>query len=206
MAKKRRPPMATGTLIQFKITLADIRPPIWRRIQVDDCSLDKCHEYIQTALGWSNSHLHLFEIAGEQYGDPDLLCEEGEPADFEDSHFVDLGELLDGRRNGFAFRYVYDFGDNWEHEIVLEDRPVRDPNTQYPICLEGQRAKPPEDCGGVWGYQHLLEVLVDPKHKEYKEITQCYGSHDPEAFSAAETTRSMRKGLPDWQLYDDVEI
>jgi hypothetical protein len=106
----------------------------------------------------------------------------------------------------FTFRYVYDFGDNWEHEIKLEDRPVRDPQVQYPICLDGQRAKPPEDCGGVWGYQHLLEVLADPQHKEYREIDKCYGSYDPEAFSATETTRFMREGLPDWQVYDDVEI
>lgn len=198
-AKKRREAVVTDTVIQFRITLLDIEPPIWRRIQVDDCTLNKFHEHIQTAFGWSNSHLHLFEIAGEQYGDSYLLCEEGESADFEDSHLVDLGELLDGRRKGFSLRYVYNFGDNWEHEIVLEDRPVRYPKTLYPVCLEGQRARPPEDCGGAWSYQHLLEVLADPKHEEYEDLREWAAERDPEKFSATETTQFMHEGPPDWQ-------
>jgi len=202
MAKKRRTAHAKAeptVVFQFKITLLEIEPAIWRRIQVVDCTLDQLHEHIQTAMGWTNSHLHEFEISGTRYGDPDLLEDDFGEADFEDSLEVLLSEVLDRRRRGFRFRYVYDFGDSWEHEILLEDRLAGDPKVKYPVCVAGERACPPEDCGGTWGYENLLAILADPKHEEHEEYSEWAGDFDPEAFSPAAAMREMHAGLPDWR-------
>lgn len=115
-------------IFQFKITLVEAEPAIWRRTQVADCTLDRFHEHIQTEMGWTNSHLHEFEVHGARYGDPDLLDDGFEEADCEDSRKIILSEVLHGQRRGF--RYVYDFGDNWEHEILLEDRLAADPKVK----------------------------------------------------------------------------
>ncbi len=190
---------ASERLYQFKITLKDSQPPIWRRIQVKDGSLDKLHERIQTAMGWTNSHLHQFEINGERYGDPELL-DDG----FEDFHCVDstttkISEIVpqDGER--FVFLYEYDFGDNWEHEIVFEGCLRAESGQRYPVCVEGERACPPEDVGGVWGYAEYLEALADPKHEQHDDFVEWGGDFDSEEFDAAKTTKLMRRGLPNWR-------
>ncbi len=150
-------------LYQFKITLLGFEPAIWRRIQVQDCTLDQLHEHIQTAMGWTNSHLHQFEIKGERYGDPDLL-DDG----FGDFHCFDLtatilSQILPKTKKRFSFKYEYDFGDGWKHEVLFEGRPPLEKYRKYPLCLEGEQACPPEDIGGVWGYADYLEALADPK-------------------------------------------
>jgi hypothetical protein len=103
---------------QFKITLKGIKPPIWRRIQTKDCTLDQLHEHIQTAMGWTNSHLHQFEIEGEPYGDPTLMEDDFE--EMEDSTATKLGDIVPEGTRRFRFMYEYDFGDSWEHEILFE--------------------------------------------------------------------------------------
>ena len=150
---------ASERLYQFKITLLESTPPIWRRIQVKNCTLDKFHERIQTAMGWTNSHLHQFEINGERYGDPELLDDGFEDFDCVDSTVTKISEIVpkDGKR--FGFRYQYDFGDNWQHEVVFEGCLRTETGQRYPLCLEGERACPPEDVGGVWGYAEYLEAL-----------------------------------------------
>lgn len=125
-------------------------------------------------------------------GDPDLLDDDLGEADFGDSREILLSDVLDRRRRGFRFRYVYDFGDDWVHEILLEDRPAVDRNAKYPVCIAGERACPPEDCGGPWGYASLLEILANPKHEEYAECKEWAGDYDPEAFSPAAATRQMQ--------------
>jgi hypothetical protein len=192
---------ASERLYQFKITLLESQPPIWRRIQVKNCTLDKLHEHFQTAMGWTNSHLHQFEIDGDRYGDPELL-DDG----FEDFHCVDstvtkVSEIIpqDGKR--FRFTYEYDFGDDWQHEVIFEGCLRAEKGGRYPICVEGERACPPEDVGGVWGYAEFLEAIADPKHEEHNRMLEWVGDFDPEEFDAGKTTKAMRRGLPDWRQF-----
>src|SRR4029078_11754501 len=111
---------AAQTVFQLKIALREFKPLIWRRIQVEDCTLDKLHEHIQTAMGWTNSHLHQFQIGGKRYGDPLLLDE----SDVLDSTCTKIGDVLPQGGQPARFLYEYDFGDGWEHEILLEGRPT----------------------------------------------------------------------------------
>jgi hypothetical protein len=196
-AKKAR---TTGTVMQFKIALLHAKPPIWRRIQFEDCTLDKLHEHIQTSMGWTNSHLHHFRIGGELYGDPLLMQEDFEDLDYRASTKTRLSDIVPKNNKPFRFLYEYDFGDSWEHEVLFEGRPHAETGRKYPICLEGERACPPEDCGGVWGYADLLEAIGDKNHERHEELIEWIGgSFDPEEFDAAKATKAMKKGLPDWR-------
>jgi hypothetical protein len=190
---------APERLYQFKITLIESKPPIWRRIQVKNCTLDKLHEHIQTAMGWTNSHLHQFEIDGKRYGDPELINDE-----FEDFHCIDstvtkISEVVSKTGKRFHFQYEYDFGDDWQHEVLYEGCLRAEKGQRYPLCVEGERACPPEDIGGVWGYAEYLEARADPKHEQHGEMLQWRGPFDPEEFDAEKATKAMRRGLPDWR-------
>ena len=197
--KIRRIP-ASERLYQFKITLKDIEPPIWRRIQVKNCTLDKLHEHIQTAMGWTNSHLHQFKIGGVLYGDPQLLCQgfEDDP-EVVNSLETRLSSVVPEDDSRFAFTYKYDFGDGWEHEVLFEGCLRAEKGARYPLCVEGERACPPEDVGGTYGYQEYLEAMADPKHKEHADYLEWRGPLDPEAFDAQAATKMMRRGLPNWR-------
>ncbi len=191
-----------GALFQFKITLLGHRPSIWRRIQVQDCTLDKLHEHIQTAMGWTDSHLHQFEIQGKRYGDPELLDDDFD--DLDDLDCLDststlVSEILPKAGKRFAFKYEYDFGDSWQHEILFEGCPPLEKGKKYPLCLEGERACPPEDCGGAWGFADYLEALADPEHERHEELLEWDGPFDPNKFDPKQATSRMRKGLPDWR-------
>ncbi len=194
LPKARKTAPKKGDLIyQFKVTLLEIKPAIWRRIQVPDCTLAELHEYIQAAFGWENYHLHQFEIDGERYQPP--LA----PGDFEfdpeirdETQFM-LGKLVPraGRKPRWA--YEYDFGDGWRHEIQFEGFVPIDSKGKYPVCVEGERACPPEDCGGPWGYADYLAAIADPKHEEHEEMLEWRGPFDPERFDAKKATKEMRK-------------
>jgi hypothetical protein len=197
---KARKPKPNTTVYQFKITLIGATPPIWRRIQVPDCTLDKLHEHIQTAMGWTNSHLHHFRLGEQLYGDPELMPENFEEMGYEDSTTTMLSDLVPKTGKRFHFIYEYDFGDGWEHEVVFEGRPAVDPKAKYPVCLEGARACPPDDCGGVWGYADFLEAIQNPDHEQHEELLEWVGGKfDPVKFDPAKATKAMRKGLPDWR-------
>ena len=193
---------ASDRLYQFKITLLESQPPIWRRIQVKNCTLDNLHEHIQTAMGWTNSHLHQFEISGERYGDPELLDDGFEDFECVDSTVTKIREIIpkDGKR--FQFTYEYDFGDDWHHEVLFEGCLRAEKGGRYPVCVEGERACPPEDVGGVRGYAEFLEAIADPKHEEHDRMLEWAGDFDPEEFDAGKTTKAMRRGLPDWRQYE----
>ena len=192
---------STGEVYQFKITLLDTRPPIWRRIQVGDGTLDKLHEQIQTAMGWTNSHLNHFRIDGKLYGDPMLMQETFEELGYGDSTTVRLSEILPERGGLYRFEYEYDFGDGWLHEVLFEGRSQAEKGKRSPLCLEGARACPPEDVGGVWGYLEFLAAIADPEHEQHEEMREWIGrKFDPEAFSPVAATRRMKQGLPDWRL------
>jgi hypothetical protein len=196
---KRRALAKLDVLYQFKITLLESTPPIWRRIQVQDCTLDQLHEHIQTAMGWTNSHLHQFEIKDTRYGDPALLADDFEDFEWVDSTVTMVSDILPKTGKRFAFNYEYDFGDGWRHEVLYEGSPPLVKGKKYPLCLEGERACPPEDVGGVWGYAEYLAALANPKHECHDEYMEWSGPFDPDDFDRRKATREMRKGLPDWR-------
>jgi hypothetical protein len=196
-ARKKKP---THLLYQLKVTLIDSKPAIWRRIQVKDCTLDKLHEHIQTVMGWTNSHLHHFDVDGQLYGDPELMEESFHEMNYRDSTITLLSDVVpeDGKR--VRFQYDYDFGDSWEHEILFEGCPQPEKGQKYPACVEGERACPPEDVGGVWGYAEFLKTIKSRKRRKRVEMLEWVdGWFDPDEFDAATATKSMWKGILDWR-------
>ena len=177
---------------QFKITLKGIKPPIWRRIRVPETyTFWDLHVAIQDAMGWLDYHLHQFEMVNPSTG---MKVEIGIP----DKESGWGREILLGWKQKIAdyfsienrsADYTYDFGDNWEHIIKLEKILPRDKNIDYPICIAGKRACPPEDCGGIWGYENFLEIINDPDNKEYEDMIEWVGGEfDPEHFDVKEVS------------------
>ena len=197
---KVKKPKSTDLLYQLKITLKESQPPIWRRIQVKDCTLDKLHEHIQTVMGWTNSHLHHFQVGEQFYGDPKLMGGNFEELEYEDSTITKLSDIIPKNSKRFRFLYEYDFGDSWYHEILFEGRPKEEPGKKYPLCVEGARACPPDDCGGIWGYPEFIQAIENPDHERHEELLDWVGgSFDAEAFDPAAATKAMKKGLGDWR-------
>jgi hypothetical protein len=183
---KAEPVKKTEALYQLKITLRDSRPPIWRRVQVEDCTLAELHEIIQVVMGWEFAHLYSFKVDGIDYADLDMT---GDELDMKDDRKAKLSRLVRGEK--FKFRYTYDFGDNWEHEIVVEKILAPEEGQTYPICVDGKRAGPPEDVGGVWGYFEFIEAMQNPKHARHAEFAEWFEDEfDPEAFDI-ETVNSQ---------------
>jgi hypothetical protein len=170
-------------IMQMKISLDWIKPEIWRRFLVSSSiSLEDLHTTIQTVMGWTNSHLYGFYINGAQYSPDDdgEFESEGEPI-----KGVTLKKLKLSVKD--EIRYIYDFGDNWEHTIKIEKILPLDDKTQTPLCIDGERNCPPEDCGAAPGYEDLIEALKKPKSKEAKEITEWLGRpYNPEDFNIEE--------------------
>jgi len=173
---------------QFKITLQGIKPPIWRRIQVPETyTFWDLHVAIQDAMGWLDYHLHEFEILNPA---TDSMVNIGLPDD-DFAKRVLLGwnqKIADyfTMENPSA-NYMYDFGDGWEHKIQLEKILPREKDVIYPVCIKGKRACPPEDCGGVGGYENFLEIIKNPEHDEYEEMLEWAGeAYDPEHFDPKE--------------------
>ena len=173
---------------QMKVTLLDIRPPIWRRFLVaSDRTLYRLQLILQTVMGWDNYHLYRFTIDGVRFGEPD---EEYEP-DIKHARRTKLCKIIDAENQKIF--YTYDYGDGWEHEILVENILPMTSGTQYPICLEGERACPPEDCGGPPGYDRLLEIIQNPGDEEYEHMMLWVGGHfDPEAFDLQEVNWELK--------------
>jgi hypothetical protein len=163
-------------IITLKVTLRGTKPPVWRRLVMPGTmTLGDLHAAIQAAMGWHDSHLHAFDIGGEQFGDRRMVD------DVADEHRVSLNGLL--RSPVVRFTYTYDFGDNWEHTVAFEKSEPVIEGVSYPVCITGKRNCPPEDCGGVWGYQELLAILADPAHPEHAEQIDWIGEEfDPDDF------------------------
>jgi hypothetical protein len=188
MARKA---VTSGDIVKLKVTLQGIRPPIWRRVLVPACmTLRDLHDIIQTTMGWEDSHLHDFDVAGERYGDPGITDEVINEARL---------TLAAIRKAGVErFKYTYDFGDDWEHVIVIEGTVAHVDGQHYPACIAGKRACPPEDTGGPYGYPHLLAVRADPSHTDHEEMREwLVDEFDPEAFSVADadTMLAARFGI-----------
>ena len=167
---------------QLKISLMNSEPAIWRRLLVPgSVRLSVLHAIIQEVMGWTNSHLHEFKMGDTSYSDPEFGLQEDDP-DVEDEFKVRLSEAAP--REGDWFLYMYDFGDGWEHKILVERiLPPVPKQAKTAVCLAGARACPPEDCGGIYGYMDFLEAIRDPNHERHEELLDWIGGDfDPEAF------------------------
>jgi hypothetical protein len=174
-----------GPVYQIRVTLRGIEPPIWRRIQVrSDVTLAELHDILQAVMGWWDYHLHQFTVGALTYSVP----HPDDWMDVEDERQVRLREIAD---EGSQFVYEYDFGDGWEHVLDVEKVLEPGPGRGYPVCIEGQRATPPEDVGGIWGYEVYLEAMQDPDHPEHHDYLRWRGEFDPEAFDLREVNRAL---------------
>lgn len=175
---------------QIKVTLRDTKPPIWRRLEVkSDMRLSQFHAVLQTVMGWTNSHLHEFQVGEERYGEP-MDDDQGE---MQDEHRRKLRDVLSGVRS--KMMYTYDFGDNWEHVITLEKILPVMPGMKYPSVTGGKRKCPPEDVGGIPGYYRFLAVIRDPKHEEYRDMMEWVGGrYDPDDFSVNDANVDLHGG------------
>ena len=175
---------------KIKVTLLGTSPPIWRRLLVPaEATLAQLHRVLQLAMGWEDDHLHEFSIGQRRFGPP-------EPGDFmgmssaEDERKTPVSSVLG--RVGAKARYTYDFGDSWEHGIVLEKRLAADPDMAYPVCTGGQLACPPEDCGGIGGFYALLDAVGDANHEQHEDMLDWLGDNfDPKAFSIDDVNRRL---------------
>ena len=186
-------------LYQIKIQLTEIHPPIWRKVVIpSDMLLSDLHKVLQSVMGWTNSHLHQF-VKDETYYLPrmkdDWTWEEMNNVDYKRRK---VSGLL--RKENDQIIYEYDFGDSWDHSILLEKITYNTRGRKKPVCLAGERNCPPEDCGGPSGYEVFLKVLADPDHDDYKNyITWLGGQFDPEYFSVEEVnTMLKRKDFGQW--------
>jgi len=205
--KKKSPKQTSdskSSIFQLRISLNESDPLIWRRILIaGDANLGYLHAVIQIAMGWTNSHLHQFNDGATYYTDPDL----------EDDDFIDeprpvneftvlISDLLSNKDD--LILYCYDFGDSWDHSVVLEKiLKEHSQYTGYPVCLDGERACPPEDCGGVSGYADLCDIMEDPDNDEYDEMLNWLGgSFDPDAFDVKRANIFLEKVTwkkPSWR-------
>jgi len=184
-------------IYQLKVTLRHSQPPIWRRIQVPaDIRLDKLHAVLQAVMDWEGYHLHQF-MANEK----DRLNTQFYGVPVPDTAF-DMYKMLDERKFRLnqiltapkrKITYEYDFGDSWDHDLMLEKILPAEPGVRYPRCLAGKRNRPPEDVGGVWGYQVFLEAIADPQHEEHEQWVEWIGGeYDPEAFDLDAVNRRLQ--------------
>jgi hypothetical protein len=173
---------------QFRISLLGIKPPIWRRIQVPEIyTFWDLHVAIQNAMGWRDDHLHEFEVIDPSDGEKVRI---GIPSkDYMDDVVPDWECKVCNffsEKNSKA-NYIYDFGDKWKHSITLEKILAKDKDTTYPKCIDGKRACPPEDFGGIWRYKEFLIAIQNPKHPQHEELLQWVGRRfDPEHFDVKE--------------------
>ena len=181
---------------RLRVTIDDVEPPVWRRLVAPlSWRLDQLHLAIQAAFNWGNAHLHEFRIGGLRYGDPDV----------EDMAFEDSPRLFDerevklrdfGHEDGVRFTYAYDFGDNWRHTVEIEEALALDIEPKQASCVDGARARPPEDVGGISGYEAFLAIMADPRDPEHGDMKRWCGGHfDPEWFDLALVDKDVRNAL-----------
>src|SRR5215469_7455994 len=170
-AKKTAVPLE---IFQLKVTLLGTNPPIWRRLLVPaDLNLAQLHDVLQVAMGWQECHMHEFSAGDRHFGRPDPEDRFMGMPPVENERRVRLSGVLG--RVGAKVIYTYDFGDSWEHGIILEKCLPLVPDTTYPLCIDGQLACPPEDCGGIPGYYDFLEAINNPDHERHEELCEWVG-------------------------------
>jgi hypothetical protein len=174
-------------VVQLRIALRDVEPEVWRRALVPgDVPLSDLHDIIQVLMGWTDSHLHSFEIGDARYG-PQY---DDHPDDELDEKSVTVAGALKGHDR---FAYEYDFGDSWDHDVVVERTITAAPGLVFGVCLDGRQACPPEDCGGSGGYADLLGILADTTHEEHASVLEWLGGgFDPAAFDVAQANVDLQ--------------
>lgn len=182
-----------GRILQLRIALRYIEPPIWRRVLVrDDWLLGELHPVFVRVMGWAGYHLHAFRFGGgfrqDEYSTESMAMEAGPRV--RDENSVRIGDVV--HRKGQVFTYEYDFGDSWLHAVKVEKVLPSDPEAILPVCLAGARACPPEDCGSFPGYTRVLRVLAKAENKEDRSLRDWVGSYNPEAFDLAAVNRSLQ--------------
>jgi pRiA4b ORF-3-like protein len=187
---KRKKGDGPAPIYRIKVSLKGAKPPIWRRLEVPaDTTLARLHRIIQAAFGWDDSHLHVFRTAYGEFGVADRELEHRSEVP------VTLEQVAPAARERFT--YLYDFGDNWLHELVVEDVLDRE-QARYPRCTGGRRAAPAEDSGGIWGYEELIAVLADPDHPEHLEAVESLGlesaaDFQPDRFDPAAVNEALAR-------------
>jgi hypothetical protein len=177
------------SIYQLKVTLKGSTPPIWRRLQVkDNIRLGDLSVVVQCAMGWDGGHLHQFIHQGQYFGEPsDDDCDS-----VTDEDKVRLSDLHLRAKSKFV--YEYDFGDDWMHDIVVEKTLPVEKGVDYPRCIAGKLACPPEDCGGIWGFYNMLQAVADPKHAEHEDYKEWLDDKfDPEAFDLEAKDATLRE-------------
>lgn len=185
----------TDKIFQIQIALKGSKPKIWRRILIpSDLSLSDFHKIIQTTMGWTNTHLHQFIKNMTFYTvkhPDDYMWDEMDNVDYKKNK-IRISDLIKTEKDKII--YEYDFGDGWQHDIILEKVLPIDNNIKYPICLTGKMNCPPEDCGGIWGYTDMLVILKQPGHEEYDNLIEWLGEKfDPEFFDIDEVNDLLKK-------------
>lgn len=180
-------------IYELKITLVGTDPPVWRTVRVPGgVTLGTLHAVIQIAMGWEDDHLHEFRTKDRQRIGPADFDSGWDPHDGTvDESDVRLSDLF--KRKRAKFTYMYDFGDNWTHELEVTDIAPPQPGQSYPACVAGERACPPEDCGGVWGYEEILSALAYPDDEQYAERLEWLGDgYDPEKLDLQAVNKHLR--------------
>lgn len=189
---KNEAALGNNGIYQLKIALTGSNPPIWRRVLVEgETTLVMLHHVIQRTMGWWGEHMHEFIINRERYGRVTAASGVFGPEIRDENKYL-LKNVAPVK--GKSFEYVYDFGDDWNHKLIVEDIVAADGRRSYPVCLGGENACPPEDCGGIHGYYSYLEILNDPSHPEYDDIKDWMPDRfDPQRFSPEGANRSLQK-------------
>jgi hypothetical protein len=179
----------------LRVALEHTDPPVWREIQIHNCTLDELHQLLQAAMGWHGTHPYEFRLSGVQYA---VLPENvgSLPAHIGDAESTYLNQVIPLGYRQFSFKYTYDFNDAWEHSICVEGIVPADHRQSYPVCLTGKRACPPEGCGGAKRYAEMLAILADPADEHHGSVAEWLGRFDSESFSAESATRKMRCESP----------
>jgi len=182
--------MMPDRVYQLKATIVGTKPPVWRRLLVSETTtLANLHEILQAAFGWWDCHLHEFEIGGVRYGTDD--GEGWGPAPKDESR----ARLRTVARERTVLKYVYDFGDDWDHKVVIEKVLPGEAGVNYPVCTGGRRACPPEDCGGVWGYEEFLAAISDRDHPQHASMLEWVGGEfDADAFDPTDLSHRLQVG------------
>jgi hypothetical protein len=182
----------TDQITRLRIELVELEPCIWRRIEVSlTTNLRALHETIQAVMPWESYHLYQFTVGDRVYGEPDPEDAAWGRKVFQ-ARGMRLGTLVD--RGITEFLYTYDFGDNWQHRVIVEAVEAADPDHDYPIFLGGERRAPPEDVGGPPGFMEFIEAISDRSHPQHKDMVRWYGGpFHPTDFGAADIARRVRK-------------
>jgi hypothetical protein len=185
-------PQNQPKIFQIKVRLLETSPIVWRTFLISsNVTLHRLHLVLQDVMGWYNYHLYRFQVGSDEYGEPNLDNDFYE-LDFKNSKRAKLGNII--KEKNSIFLYEYDFGDGWEHQLLVEDILETDPEKQYPVCIAGENACPREDSGGTHGYAEMMEIIQNPAHEEYRSTKTWLGKgFNPRKFDIESVNKRLSK-------------